>query len=167
MNLAKKNYALYVGSKLERIIRTKTAKVLGFGVYYPEPNFCVLLRPGSDSLPYSFIDKKREGSKFESPSLLSKILLDSLASSNFVFDEGNPIVTSSNRAVNSKTTGKPLKFSFDFNNGGVPDKADFNTLSQIIQSTSNPKKWAEGLYYNRGFEIHGSTGTFASKMTNL
>lgn len=42
------SYPLHVGSKLERIIRIETAKFLPKGVYYPEPNFCVLLPEGEN-----------------------------------------------------------------------------------------------------------------------
>lgn len=155
-------HPLYVGSKLERLIRVVTAKAFGPGVYYPEPNFCVLLQ-GQDLSNYSFVDRKQADGRLESPILLRALLGTSLP----VFSEKNPVVTSSDRAQKSSSG---LIFSQQFSKGGAPNADDRRRLSQIIQSTLNPKQWAEALYFNRAFKLSGFVGvkgTFVSLMTNL
>jgi arsenate reductase-like glutaredoxin family protein len=141
-------FPLHVGSKLERIIRIVTAETLSGGVYYPEPNFCVLIPNDKNTLPYSFIDKKITVSNLESPVLLRQILQDPHCI--LIFSNDNPLITSGDRAKKSEP-----QFSETFQNGEAPNDDDLAKLSQIIQSTANPRDWAMGVYYNRSFKIEG------------
>lgn len=153
-------FPLHVGSKLERIIRIVTAETLSGGAYYPEPNFCVLIPDGEDTLPYSFIDKKIVAANLESPTLLRQILQS--PDCILVFSKNSPLITSGDRAKKSEP-----EFSDRFQNGGVPNADDLSKLSQIIQSTANPRDWALGVYYNRCFKIKGNTGSFNKHITAL
>jgi hypothetical protein len=56
-------FPLHVGSKLERIIRIVTEEILSGGAYYPEPNFCVLIPNGQNTLYNGLKNSdKKEGS---------------------------------------------------------------------------------------------------------
>lgn len=153
-------FPLHVGSKLERIIRIITAKILSGGVYYPEPNFCVLIPDGYNTLPYSFIDNRIVSSTLESPVLLRQVIQE--PDSNLIFSGENPLITSGDRAKRSAP-----QFSDIFKDGGTPSQDDLAKLAQIIQSTANSRDWALATYYNRAFSIKGSTGLFNKYISNL
>lgn len=157
-------FPLHVGSKLERIIRIVTAKTLSSGVYYPEPNFCVLIPSDQETLPYSFIAEKVASATLESPVLLRQVLKS--PDRIWIFSKDNPIVTSGDRAKKQAREDK-IVFSEEFENGEAPNEKDLNNLSQIIQSTANPRDWALGVYYNRCFKIKGNTGLFNKYITQL
>lgn len=151
-------YPLLVGSKLERLIRTVTSRLFGPGVYYPEPNFCVLLPNDENILPYSFVDKKQKDGKMESPILIRNILKCSTGTMRYYGTE-NALITDAVRAKFSSIRKQGLlRFSSLFCNEGIPNSEDLNRLKLIIQSTLNPKKWAEMLYCNRGFTVRGAKG---------
>jgi hypothetical protein len=153
-------FPLSVASKLERIIRIITAKTLSAGVYYPEPNICVLIPDGHDTLPYSFVDKKITSSTLESPVLLRQVIQQ--PDPTLIFSRENPLITSGDRAQRSAP-----QFSDVFQNGGTPSQDDLAKLAQIIQSTANSRDWALATYYNRPFSIHGSTGLFNGYISDL
>lgn len=58
-------------SRLDRFIRVVMAEQQPLLVYYPEPNFCVLVPDKHNTIKESFIDKKRK--KMESDVLISQV----------------------------------------------------------------------------------------------
>lgn len=78
-------------SHIDRMIRVTIAKHIPLGVYFPEPNFCVLLPTDHTTLPESFIDKSIRNGKSESAALLRKVK----ERTNFtcIFSDLNPIIT--------------------------------------------------------------------------
>lgn len=76
-------------SQVDRMTRIQTAKHFPLGTYYPEPNFCVLLLKGEDTLTESFLGK---GKTMESAKCIKKVKVrDEFIA---VFTADNPIITS-------------------------------------------------------------------------
>ena len=60
--------------KRDRNIRITIARKFPQGVYYPEPNLCILVLEDNVTIEESFIDKKRgDGYYYESPILLTNL----------------------------------------------------------------------------------------------
>nr|XP_023693132.1 uncharacterized protein LOC111856981 [Paramormyrops kingsleyae]XP_023693133.1 uncharacterized protein LOC111856981 [Paramormyrops kingsleyae] len=82
----------YPASRLDREVRAAVAEVHPLLVYYPEPNFCVLVRDGLNTIEESFINKKKNEQKYsmESPVLIRQVK----KRDNFkaVFPIKNPII---------------------------------------------------------------------------
>ncbi|KAL1276648.1 hypothetical protein QQF64_036271 [Cirrhinus molitorella] len=78
----------HIASWLDRMVRTALAEVYPLFVYYPEPNFCVLVRDKLNSIEESFIDRRRKN--MESAVLISQVK----KRNNFkaVFSDRNPII---------------------------------------------------------------------------
>ncbi|KAK2892409.1 hypothetical protein Q8A67_012397 [Cirrhinus molitorella] len=78
----------HIASWLDRMVRTALAEVYPLFVYYPEPNFCVLVRDKLGSIEESFIDRRRKN--MESAVLISQVK----KRNNFkaVFSDRNPII---------------------------------------------------------------------------
>ncbi|KAK2892405.1 hypothetical protein Q8A67_012393 [Cirrhinus molitorella] len=78
----------HIASWLDRMVRTALAEVYPLFVYYPEPNFCVLVRDKLNSIEESFIDRRRKN--MESAVLISQVK----TRDNFkaVFSDRNPII---------------------------------------------------------------------------
>lgn len=54
-----RNSEHHIATWLDRMTRVATAEVNPLLTYYPEPNFCVLVQQGCDTITESFIKKKR------------------------------------------------------------------------------------------------------------
>ncbi|KAM9979794.1 hypothetical protein ACTFIZ_006046 [Dictyostelium cf. discoideum] len=63
-------YPFVQGSKMDRIIRVATAKHYPLGVYYPGPNFCILIQADKNSVEESFIDNFQKLKNKESAVLI-------------------------------------------------------------------------------------------------
>ncbi|RXN32350.1 hypothetical protein ROHU_016250 [Labeo rohita] len=79
----------HIASWLDRTVRTAVAEVYPLFVYYPEPNFCVLVRDTLNTIEESFIDRRR-GNIMESPVLISRV--KTRANFKAVFSDRNPII---------------------------------------------------------------------------
>lgn len=110
-------------SQVDRKMRIKTAKHFPLGTYYPEPNFCVLLSPGVDTLLESFIDKRSQSESMESPVLIRQVKMRDMSHFSAIFADGKPIITTV--PLGSKVDSKGLT----------------TTQSHLI-----PHVWATGAY---------------------
>ncbi|XP_073680238.1 uncharacterized protein [Garra rufa] len=65
----------HIASEQDRMIRSALAEVSPLLVYYPEPNFCVLVRDELNTIKESFIDPKRKKGEYsmESPVLIRQV----------------------------------------------------------------------------------------------
>lgn len=162
-----KNYPFKIGSQIDREIRIATAKHIPLGVYYPEPNFCVLLPPSTLTLPESFIDKKiKPKGTSESVALLRKVKLRENAI--FTFSEDKPVITDIPlRAKYTKKTKDKIKFSEDFTKGGLPTKEDVKGLRQMSQSHFFEGIWLDNLYINKGIVIYSNYYKFKGLITTF
>lgn len=160
------SYPYQVGSQLDRAIRIETAKYIPLGVYYPEPNFCVLLlsnpvlvRAGINLqliplyLPESFIstdsDLKKKGNA-ESVALLRQV--KNRQDATFIFSDDNPLITEI-PARTKQTKQKSNKvFSLQFINKGKPTGDDIAAL-KFNQSHFDEENWVNNLYMNRSFDL--------------
>ncbi|XP_024261896.1 uncharacterized protein LOC112237514 isoform X3 [Oncorhynchus tshawytscha] len=105
-------------SQVDRAIRVETAKHFPLGTYYPEPNFCVLLLKGEDTLTESFLGKDKT---MESPKIIKKV--KEREQFTAVFTADNPIITS------------------------VPARCQINKDGlTTAQSHFNPRVWATSAY---------------------
>ncbi|KAA0719439.1 hypothetical protein E1301_Tti015946 [Triplophysa tibetana] len=76
-------------SERDRQVRIKTAEHFPLGTYYPEPNFCVFLPLGEDTLPEKFDYKRNYDNNMESPNLITQVKKRCKA----VFADKTPVVT--------------------------------------------------------------------------
>lgn len=156
------NYPYRFASHIDRLIRVATAQELPTGVYYPEPNFCVLLPKESLTLPYGFLDSKTYSARnMESPVLIRNLLKETEPASLVFSDDNYLIIATPIRAkYASPQKQKAMEerpFSREFLTNLEPNSEDINGLAQVTQSTLDSKIWAEGLYYNRGFVLKSKT----------
>jgi len=56
------DYPFVIASQIDRLVRVETAKYIPLRVYYPEPNLCVIIPNGHDTIKESFVgsDKKNK-----------------------------------------------------------------------------------------------------------
>ncbi|KAK9976491.1 hypothetical protein ABG768_021696 [Culter alburnus] len=78
----------HIASWLDRMVRVAVAEVNPLFVYYPEPNFCVLVPDGLNTIKESFIHKGRRN--MESPILINRV--KTRANFKAVFSDRNPII---------------------------------------------------------------------------
>jgi hypothetical protein len=156
------NHALVCASKIDMDIRIETAKAFPEGVYYPEPNMCILIPEGKTKLYESFVKPKAKAKNLESAVILRQVK-DREGDVRFVFLENNPIITS------TPARAETVSFSGGFASGGDPTEKDKKQLAQVSQSHLDPKIWAESLYMLRKFDLKGvgAKGKFVSVMYNI
>ncbi len=156
------NLPLEEASKIDRAIRVATAKHIPTGVYYPEPNTCVLIPEGDDMLSESFIDSTIKEKNLESVVLLREVVAKRSPASVFIFSDDNPLITAiPSRTTVNKQTKKPLVFSTDYRRGvEPPTEADIKELKEISQSHFNVRVLAVSLYYLKHFKIQGSGNNY-------
>ncbi|KAM9451268.1 uncharacterized protein Hap1MRO34_021621 [Clarias gariepinus] len=63
----------FIASWLDREVRVAVAEVEPLFVYYPEPNFCVLVENGINTIKESFITQERKGDTMESAVLIAQV----------------------------------------------------------------------------------------------
>ncbi|KAF2075750.1 hypothetical protein CYY_002932 [Polysphondylium violaceum] len=148
----KEDHPFRSASKIDRIIRIATAVHFFFGVYYPEPNLCIKVEEGEETVKESFIDIRRKN--HESAVLLSQVLQER-HQATFVFSGDKPIITTiPNRARLIKQSGNPIMFSQQFlSDPSAPTKSDLTKIKNISQSHFDNLLWAKSLYTNRGFSF--------------
>lgn len=88
-------------SEHDRDVRIITAKHFPLGTYYPEPNFCVLLLDGHDTLPERFTNTKSREMNMESSVLIRQVKRRRGFSA--VFADKNPIITRDSSLKHSHT----------------------------------------------------------------
>ncbi len=155
---SKVQYPFMFASQIDRAIRIATAKYIPLGVYYPEPNMCVLIPKESDTIPESFIsvdnDLRRKGNA-ESVALLRQV--KDREGATFVFADAQPLITAvPERATKTKKSKTKIKFSDKFLEGGLPTTSDITLLKQISQSHFLEGVWLDNLYINRAIAITGN-----------
>ncbi len=84
-----------IESEPDRQVRIITAEHFPLGTYYPEPNFCVLLPDGHDTLPECFTNTKSKQMNTKSPVLIRQVKRREGFSA--VFANKNPIITCDSR----------------------------------------------------------------------
>ena len=144
-----------LGSQIDRMIRVSTTKHMPLGVYYPEPNTCVLLPKNKDTVPESFVNQSKKGN-LESASLLRKVNLRENAS--FIFSDDNPVITTiPPRAKLNKSHKTLITFSQEFIQGASPSAKDITSLKNISQSHFHEKVWYDNLFINGAIKPTGKT----------
>nr|XP_047146734.1 uncharacterized protein LOC124819299 [Hydra vulgaris] len=152
----KTDHPFQVASNVDRMIRVITVRHIKLGVYYPEPNTCVLIPEEYDTLPESFIDQSRKKKDLESASLLRKIKCRENVTC--VFSEDKPIITTTPvRAKRTKVRKTPISFSSELTHGASPTKKDIRLFKQISQSHFHEKVWYDNLFINGTIEVTGCT----------
>lgn len=136
---------LKLASVIDREIRIETAKLIPRGVYYPEPNTCILIPQDETKLPYTFLDFTTAGDE-ESAVLLRKIRDDS-----FVFLDARPLITALPlRSYSRSVSGIDFQFSEKLKKGGFPSSEDMRNLAEITQSHFYFNIWARNIEKNNG-----------------
>ncbi|CAF0994568.1 unnamed protein product [Brachionus calyciflorus] len=128
-------------SKLDRIIRTGIAEIFPQGVYYPEPNFCILVLDDKNCIEESFIDKKRDDNRLESAIILGN-LLRKRGDKLWIFASENPVLIEIPERVRLIKNHKKIKIEFS---------SEFQKL--IRQSSTDGLTIAKNLYINRGISL--------------
>jgi hypothetical protein len=157
---------LIIASYLDRAVRAAIASNFSAGIYYPEPNLCVLIESEEETLHKGFApnDKDQQG---ESAALLHKINQDRL----WIFtDKHNPIVTTIpyRAARNKKPNSKGEKNMLGFKGSVLTQKGalsddDFSLFAQVAQSHMQPRQLASYLSINGGFALSRSNRSSLKK----
>lgn len=145
-----KNYPFMVGSQIDRIIRATIAKYVPLGVYYPEPNLCVLLLPRCDELLESFLDASASDEKYESAILIRDIKNKRQNIVAIFSGTEPPLITSIPLRVRENDKFLPSR---EFSYGASPSKEDITSLKNISQSHYRPYLMCQMLYVNRAYKL--------------
>lgn len=139
---------------LDRMIRVATAKVFPAGVYYAEPNLCVLIPAGSATVPESIRGRGAYQQKAESAVWIEHLLKTRVSEDHpIMFIDAAPLLTAiPDRFRTNKRDGEH-KFSAEFKAGGSPTMADFNTMKNISQTSLDLWQWVKTLNTNNGLEL--------------
>lgn len=148
--------AFQTASHIDRMLRVKTAEHIPLGVYYPEPNTCILIKEGFDTLQESFIDMRREKCDLESSCILRKI--KNRPDAVFVFSSDNPLITTIPERANTTKNGRnstvsTIPFSPEFIQGASPTKTDFKSLKQVAQSSFREYIWYSNIFINKAMRF--------------
>ena len=148
----KTDYPFQVASHVDRMVRVITVRHIQLGVYYPEPNICVLIPEEYNTLPESFIDDNFKKKAFESASLLRKI--KDRENVICVFSEDKPLITTiPDGAKLTKAHKTAILFSSKFTQGELPTKDDIRKLKQVSQSHFHEKVWYDNLFINGSIKV--------------
>jgi len=143
-----------LGSQIDRAVRVITVQNIPLGVYYPEPNTCILIPPEWNTVPESFIDPSFKKGDSESASLLRKV--KDRVNASFIFSNDKPLITTiPERAKLTKAHKTPISFSTEFKHGALPTKDDIRSFKQISQSHFHEKVWYDNLFINDSIEVKG------------
>ncbi|WP_417905371.1 Ulp1 family isopeptidase [Candidatus Tisiphia endosymbiont of Micropterix aruncella] len=154
--------AYQFASHIDRMIRVITALHIPLGVYYPEPNTCVLIQQRCDTLLESFIDKTRPKGNLESACLVKKI--QNRKNATFIFSKDKPLITTiPDRAKLNKASKSPISFSFEFVQGASPTKDDIKSCKQVTQSHFHEKVWYDNLFINGAIVVDAKVNKNALK----
>ncbi|XP_059413401.1 uncharacterized protein LOC132148717 [Carassius carassius] len=128
----------HLASDLDLQIRTALAEINGLFVYYPEPNFCVLVDDGENTIKENFIKEGRRKGDYRMESCVLIRQVKKRANFKAVFPVSKPIII-----VAPETYKKYEK---------EPELKDL----KIGQSTLNDRTLAIGLYCNGAIELKGT-----------
>jgi len=152
-----KDFPFKFASMVDRDIRIITARHVPAGVYYPEPNTCILIPSDEDSLPESFVDQGRKKSDLESAIVIRNVL-SHREDTSMVFIKDKPLITTTPpRAKLTKAHKTSIPFSTEFSQGASPTKDDIRSLKQISQSHFHEKVWYDNLFINGSIKVTGCT----------
>ncbi|MDF2966084.1 MAG: hypothetical protein K0Q51_1472 [Rickettsiaceae bacterium] len=161
------DYPFVEGSRLDRLIRVATAANMQWSVYYPEPNFCILVPPNQSTVKASFIDKSIKLKNAESVALIRNLLkTEGAGEFTAVFINDNPLLTSIPYRVRFIKSKKYLiKFSEGFKSGLGPTEKDLLLFKQMSQSHCHESVWLDNLYINKGLILKGDHYSFKKLIT--
>lgn len=135
-----------MASELDRNIRAITALEIPLGVYYPEPNTCVLIPIDQKKLPESFIDEKNQGFQMESARIIAKIVRNR-KDPIFVFSDDSPLITTiPDRAKSYKSKKTQINFCPRTKQGASLTEEDFRNLKHVAQSHLHNKVYIDSLF---------------------
>ncbi|XP_059366470.1 uncharacterized protein LOC132105406 [Carassius carassius] len=127
-----------IKSEHDRDVRIITAKHFPLGTYYPEPNFCVLLPDGHDTLPERFTNTKSREMNMESPVLIRQV--KRRQGFTAVFANKNTIITRDSRQKHSHSSPRTWAISA-YTHGEL--KITNTCKEEFMKSRTN----ALGIYY--------------------
>ncbi|GAG13293.1 unnamed protein product, partial [marine sediment metagenome] len=143
------NPMIEFGTILDQAVRAATAAVIPNGVYYPEPFMPVLIPPGENTIPETFLTEKRNyETPMESPILMKRIMeRESLSLSRF--GPVNPVIVRTPERAFRNKRGSPLKFLATRNEAGKlihwTEKDFINITTNMTQTHACPRNWATNL----------------------
>ncbi len=150
-DLAQNLANLSLASKIDRAVRIETAKLKPTGVYYPEPNTCILIPKTPmvyDKLPYTFLDYS-VGNKGDEESAMALRRVVASGNTRFAFIDGRPLITALPfRSYKRVVSGGQFKFSAELSNAKGYTEADLKNLAEITQSHFYYNLWARNLEKN-------------------
>jgi hypothetical protein len=140
---------LTLGCVADNRIRSITNKYLPWGIYFPEPNTCVLIPATEEILPYSFVDaSKRHVGSAESTALLKNLHAKN-PSAKLVFDDCCPLTTlTPKRMRRHRTTKAELTVDPQATAWLTLSEEEILQLHQVCQSHLNGDVWAKNLIIN-------------------
>lgn len=142
----------HIASWLDHWIRVAVAKEHPLLVYYPEPNFCVLVPDKHNTITESFIDKKRK--KMESAVLINQV--KTRANFKAVFPDRKPIIIDIparfELSPDGLKTGQSVLGGMNLAKGANCCGLLINDQTFIKEALTNERKKQKGIAgRNRGF----------------
>lgn len=139
-------------SQIDRKIRVITASHIPLGTYYPEPNTCVLIEKGRDTLLESFIDTSNKKGNLESACLLKEV--QKRENATFVFSDDKPLITTiPYRARLTKSHKTQISFTNEFQEGFPPTEMDLKSSKSVTQNNFHENVWLTNLFINNGIKF--------------
>ena len=147
----------WFSSRIDRVVRLSTTRLIPYGAYYPEPNLCILV----EELPFKekFCSKKEgeydwneRNCSLEAPLILRQV--KKRENKSFAFLDKPPLITAT-----------PIEVINVLNRE--------NTIKKLRQNHFHPRNWAQGLFWNKRDETLNSrdlthiTGKLQSFFTTL
>ena len=148
------DYPIVQAVLLDLMIRRATAKVFPAGVYYAEPNLCVLIPAGSTTVPESF---RNNGTSqvSESAVMISNVLESRGAVDHpIVFIDATPLQTTIPDRFRVNKRGGDHKFSAEFVDGGLPTQRYLVKMQNISQTSLSLLQWAKSLNVNNALKLN-------------
>lgn len=143
-------------SHLDRMLRVRTTFHIPLGTYFPEPNMCILIPEGCETVPESFIDINR-GNRLESPIIMNNIR-NNRENPTYIFSEDNPVITKIPiRAFKKKKNNIVLS--------GVASlsQSDFEEIPKVTQTNFNARNWTKNLFINKAIKTKKTHDEYSIK----
>lgn len=159
-------------SQICRKIRAITAQHIPLGTYYPEPNFCILIKPEYHTVSESFLHLDMPLSNQESRVIIKNMKQNRGNLSAIFSFEGNPLITQIPVRCNSYKSGdkenpKRIQFSHEFMGNGEPNLFDLGEMRNMSQHNLNPQVWFSNLTGNGALVLLKKQNVFNSLMNKM
>lgn len=154
-----------LASMIDRSIRVITNLLIPGGVYFPEPNMCILIPPGFSTVPESFINKTAGNNGDSESAAILRNIFQNRSNPEPVFVKDNPLLTSIPARVRcTKSSKTSTKITNEGKKGISLSENDIRAFKQVSQSHFHEHVWDTNILINDAIKINGSTKPHCKKL---